>query len=55
MDAVWYFIASFMEGIFRFVPFVGLWFNKLLIAIGFVAFFLWLNYMSRQKEEQKFD
>ncbi|MBP6334730.1 MAG: hypothetical protein KA444_04590 [Bacteroidia bacterium] len=55
MDAVWHFIGSFFEGIFKFVPFMGLWFNKFLIVIGFIAFFLWISYMSKQKPEQKFD
>ncbi len=55
MDAFWYFLESFFKGIFKFVPFFGLWFNKMLIVIGFVAFFLWLSYMSKQKKEQKFD
>jgi len=55
MDAIWHFIASFFEGIFKAVPFIGLWFNKMMIVIGFIAFFLWLSYMSKQKEEQKFD
>jgi hypothetical protein len=55
MDAVWHFIGSFFEGIFEAVPFIGLWFNKLLIAIGSVAFVIWLVYMSKQEEEQKFD
>ncbi|HNS12854.1 MAG TPA: hypothetical protein PKM97_09600 [Bacteroidia bacterium] len=55
MDAIWHFIASFFEGIFKAVPLIGLWFNKMMIVIGFIAFFLWLSYMSKQKEEQKFD
>ena len=55
MDAFWHFIERFFQGIFKFVPFFGLWFNKMMIVIGFIAFILWLNYMSKQKEEQKFD
>jgi hypothetical protein len=31
------------------------WFNKLLIVIGFLAFFIWVSYMSKQKEIEKFD
>mgnify|MGYP006908205215 CR=1 FL=1 len=55
MDGFWYFLQSFFEAIFKVVPFFGLWFNKFLIVIGFIAFFLWLNYMSKQKEVEKFD
>jgi len=55
MDAIWHFIGDFFQGIFEVVPFIGLWFNKMMIGIGFVAFILWLSYMSKQKEEQKFD
>jgi len=55
MDAFWNFIAKFFEAIFSVMPWIGLWFNKLLITIGFIAFFLWVRYMSRQKETEKFD
>ena len=55
MDGVWKFLAAFFEAIFSVMPWIGLWFNKLLIVIGFVAFFGWVWYMSRQNEIEKFD
>ena len=55
MDGFWNLIAKFFEAIFSVMPWIGLWFNKLLIVIGFVSFFLWVGYMSRQKETEKFD
>lgn len=55
MDAFWNFIAKVFEAIFSVMPWIGLWFNKLLIAIGFVSFILWVGYMSRQQEIEKLD
>lgn len=55
MDGFWFFLRDFFEGIFKLVPFFGLWFNKFLIVIGFIAFFAWLWYMSKQKETETFD
>ena len=55
MDGFWNFLAKFFEAIFSVMNWMGPWFNKLLIVIGFVAFFLWVGYMSRQKETEKFD
>jgi hypothetical protein len=55
MDGFWNFLAKFFEAIFSVMTMIGPWFNKLLIVIGFVAFFLWVGYMSRQKETEKFD
>ena len=55
MDGFWNFLAKFFEAIFSAMPWIGLWFNKLLIVIGFVAFFGWVYYMSRQNEIEKFD
>lgn len=55
MDGFWYFIAGVFEAIFSLMDFMSPWFNKLLIAIGFIAFFLWLRYMSKQKEIENFD
>ena len=34
---------------------MGYGFNMLLIAIGFIAFFSWVWYMSKQKEVTKWD
>jgi hypothetical protein len=55
MDAIWYLIGDFFKLTFTVVPFFGLWFNKLLIVTGFVAFVLWLRYMSKHKTIEKFD
>jgi len=55
MTGFWNFIGSIFEFIFKFVPFMGLWFNKALIVIAFIAFILWLRYMSKQREIEKFD
>jgi hypothetical protein len=55
MDAIWYLIADFFRLIFSIVPFFGIWLNKFLIIIGFVAFFWWLNYMKHHKNVEKFD
>lgn len=55
MDAVWYFIGDLFQGIFKVVPFFGLFFNKLLIVIGFIAFFAWLRYMAQNKEVTNWD
>jgi hypothetical protein len=55
MDAIWYLIGDFFRLTFTVVPFFGLWFNKLLIAIGFIAFLGWLWYMNKHKTVEKFD
>jgi hypothetical protein len=55
MDAIWYFIGDVFNGIFQIVPFFGLWFNKALIVIGFIAFILWVRYMTKHKTVEKFD
>lgn len=55
MTAFWYLIADIFQAIFKIMPWIGLWFNKLLIVIGFIAFFSWIAYMSKQKEVTKWD
>ena len=55
MDAFWHFIAHCFQIIFKVMNWMSPWFNKLLIVIGFIAFFIWVNYMSKQKEIEKFD
>lgn len=55
MDSFWYFLRDLFEGFFKIVPPLGTFFNKLLIFIGFVAFFLWMRYMSKNKSVEKFD
>jgi hypothetical protein len=55
MDGFWHFIATCFQAIFSLMNHMSPWFNKLLIAIGFIAFFIWLRYMSKQKEIEKFD
>lgn len=55
MTGFWYFLGDMFESIFKVVPFFGLWFNKLLIVLGFIAYFFWLRYMSKQNEVEKFD
>lgn len=55
MDILWYLIADLFRLVFKVVPFFGLWFNKALIVIGFIAFFIWLRYMSKHKTVEKFD
>jgi hypothetical protein len=55
MDAIWYLIGDFFRIVFTVVPFFGLWFNKVLMVIGFVAFVLWLRHMKNHQIEEKFD
>ncbi len=55
MDGFWYFIADCFQAIFKVMNWVSPWFNKMLIVIGFIAFFIWVNYMTKQKEVEKFD
>jgi hypothetical protein len=55
MNSFWNFIAKFFEAIFGVMDMVSPWFNKLLITIGFIAFFIWIWYMSKQNEVEKFD
>ncbi len=55
MTGFWYFIGDIFEAIFTIVPFFGLWLNKALIVVGFVAFFGWLWYMNKHKEVTKWD
>ena len=55
MDGFWNFLAKFFEAIFSVMPAMGPIFNKLLIVIGFIAFFGWVWYMSKQNEVEKFD
>jgi hypothetical protein len=55
MSGFWYFLGDLFEGIFKAVPFFGLWYNKLMIVIGFIAFFGWLRYMAQNKEVTKWD
>jgi len=51
----WNFIGGIFQAIFKFMAAIGWGFNLLLIVIGFVAFFGWLAYMSKQKEVTKWD
>lgn len=53
MSGFWYFLGDLFQSIFKVVPFFGLWFNKLLIVIGFIAFFSWLAYMRRHPDAEK--
>ena len=55
MSGFWYFLGDLFEAIFKVVPFFGLWINKLLIVVGFIAFVGWLRYMSKNKEVTKWD
>jgi hypothetical protein len=55
MDAIWYLIGDLFRLIFSTVPFFGLWINKALIVIGFIAFILWLRHMANNKTVEKFD
>jgi hypothetical protein len=55
MTGFWYCLRDAFEALFTIVPTLGLFINKLLIAIGFVAFFAWMNYMSKHKSVEKFD
>lgn len=55
MTGFWYFLRDVFEGLFTIVPTLGLFFNKLLIAIGFISFFAWMSYMSKHKSVEKFD
>ena len=55
MDIIWYWIGDFFRFIFSVVPFFGLWLNKALIVVGFIAFVLWLRYMKDHKTVEKFD
>ena len=40
---------KFFTGVFTFVPPIGTFFNKFLIAIGFIAFFTWMWYQNKYK------
>ena len=51
----WNGIAAFFQFIFKIMNAVSPWWNKLLIIIGFSAFFIWLNYMRKHKDVEKFD
>lgn len=55
MDWFFYGLQYIFESIFSLMPPIGSWFNKLLITIGFIAFFIWVGYMLRQKETESFD
>ncbi|MFM8432922.1 MAG: hypothetical protein ACKOA1_09010 [Bacteroidota bacterium] len=55
MTGFWYFLRDVFEGLFTVVPFIGLFLNKILIAIGFFAFFGWLWYSSKNQSVEKFD
>jgi hypothetical protein len=55
MDIIWYFIGDLFRLIFSVVPFFGLWINKLLIVVGFVAIVYWMNYMKNHKTVEKWD
>lgn len=55
MTGFWLFLGDLFQAIFKVVPFFGLWMNKLLIVIGFIAFFGWLRYMIQHKEVTKWD
>ena len=54
-SAFWNFIASMFNAVFSIMPAMGLWFNKLIMVVGAIALVIWLNYMSKQKEVEKFD
>jgi len=54
-SAFWGFIAKMFQAIFSLLPSMGLWFNKLIMVVGAIALIIWLNYMSKQKEVEKFD
>lgn len=55
MTAFWHCIGDMFQAMFKIVPPVGMFFNKLLIAIGFIAFFGWMRFMSQNKSVEKFD
>lgn len=55
MDIFWYLLGDLFRLIFFVVPFFGLFINKLFIAVGFVAFFLWCAYMNKHQVTEKFD
>ncbi len=55
MTGFWHFLGDVFEGIFTIVPPLGTFFNKLLIGIGFFAFFAWMRYMSKNKSVEKID
>ena len=55
MTGFWNFLGAFFQGIFKLVPFFGLFLNKVLIVVGFIAFFYWLSQMAKDKEVTKWD
>ena len=55
LEAFWKFLASIFQAIFKVMAGIGWGFNLLLIIIGFIAFFAWIWYMTRQKEVTKWD
>ncbi len=54
-SSIWNAIASFFQFIFKIMNAVSPFWNKMLIFIGFFAFFTWLWYMSKHKDVEKFD
>ena len=55
MDSIWYLTADLFRLIYTVVPFFGLWINKALIIVGFIAFIWWLNEMRKDQNVEKFD
>ena len=55
MTGFWFFLRDAFQALFSIVPTLGLFVNKMLIAIGFIAFFAWMNYMTKNKSVEKFD
>jgi len=53
--SIWNAIAAFFQFIFGIMNAVSPFWNKMLIVIGFVAFFIWLSYMAKHKDVEKFD
>jgi hypothetical protein len=54
-SSIWNAIGNFFQFLFSIMDAVSPFWNKLLIVIGFVAFFIWLNYMNKHKDVEKFD
>lgn len=51
----WNAIGNFFQFLFRIMDALSPFWNKMLIVIGFIAFFTWCWYMINHKDVEKFD
>ena len=53
MDSVWFGIAAFFEGLFKFLPPTGGLANILFCVIGFVSNAIWIWYIMKNPDKVK--